>query len=104
MFGFYLSSQHAEKTTAPTSNNASPQYHTDDSDTALKQKLIKDFEIAFLKQYTPLLGCEDMLGKPKNQECIEYHKHAKQEFKQQFIKNRGLPKNTFEDLKLSINE
>lgn len=103
MFGFYLSSQRAEKTTSPTSNTP-PQYQIDNSDTALKQKLVKDFQVAFLKQYTALLGCEDMLGEPKTQECIEHLKYAKQEFKQQFIKNRGLPKNTFEDLKLSYNE
>ena len=72
-------------------------------DYSVKQKLMEDFEQAFLKQYTPPLGCQDLELKIKPKQCIEHLKQSKNDFKQQFIKNRGLPKDTFEELKLGLS-
>jgi len=104
--GFYLSSNRinpAEQANLSTENNLS-ENQTDKIDYSVKQKLADDFEIAFLKQYTPIVGCEDLELEVKTKECIQHLEQAKNNFKQQFIKNRGLPKGTFEDLKLSYTE
>lgn len=69
---------------------------------SLKQKLVEDFEAAFFKQYTPPVGCEVLLKKNQSIECKQHLQQAKNEFKADFIKYRGLPKNTFEELKLSF--
>ena len=103
IFGFYLSSQ----LSVPSVNIVAQQKNSsenllDDKDYSVRQKLINDFEIAFLKQYTPLIGCEELDSEVKSAECRNHLEQAKNNFKQQFIKNRGLPKNTFEELKLSF--
>ena len=104
LFGFYLSSQRTsfvEQRNLSTQNSNSVN-QADKIDYSIKQKLADDFEIAFLKQYTPLIGCEDLENAAKSNKCSQHVKQAKNDFKQQFIKNRGLPKKTFEDLKLSF--
>ena len=104
LLGFYLSSQRtqlAEQTNLSTQNNYSAN-QVDKIDYSVKQKLADDFEIAFLKQYTPLIGCEDLDKATESNKCREHIEQAKNDFKQQFIKSRGLPKETFEDLKLSF--
>jgi hypothetical protein len=102
--GFYLSSQRtqiAEQKNLSTENNYS-ENQADKIDNSVKQKLADDFESAFLKQYTPLIGCENLENATKSNKCSQHIEQAKNDFKQQFIKNRGLPKETFEDLKLSF--
>lgn len=104
LFSFYLSSQRtqlSEQTNLSTQNNHSAN-QADKIDYSVKQKLADDFEIAFLKQYTPIIGCEDIENATKSNKCSRHIEQAKNNFKQQFIKNRGLPKETFEDLKLSF--
>ena len=103
IFGFYLSSQrNTPSVTLVVQQNDYAEYLLDDKDYSVRQKLINDFEIAFLKQYTPLVGCEELESENKSTECRNHLKQAKNEFKQQFIKTRGLPKNTFEEIKLSF--
>lgn len=102
--GFYLSSHRinpTDQTNLSTQNNISKN-QADKVDYSVKQKLADDFEDAFLKQYTPLIGCEDLELDVKADKCSRHIEQAKNDFKQQFIKNRGLPKATFEDLKLSF--
>jgi len=102
--GFYLSSQrinHSNQSNLSTQQNIS-ENQAEKIDYSVKQKLVDDFENAFLKQYTPLIGCEDLDLEMKTGKCIQHLEQAKNDFKQQFIKNRGLPKETFEDLKLSL--
>lgn len=104
MFGFYLSTQRNQLTndTLAKQHKNFAENQLDDRDYSVRQKLINDFEIAFLKQYTPLIGCEVLDSEVKTDECNQHIEQAKNDFKQQFIKNRGLPKNTFEELKLSF--
>ena len=104
LFGFYLSTQrskHTNELTVSLQDNAAENI-LDDKDYSVRQKLINDFEIAFLKQYTPLVGCEALESDIKSSKCRQHLIQAKLEFKQQFITTRGLPKNTFEELKLSF--
>ena len=104
LFSFYLTSQKNTSITinqANLTNNKSSLIQIDEQNLALKQKLIEDFEDAFLKQYTPLLGCEAIHNAQKDQKCAQHLEHEKNLFKQEFIKSRGLPKNTFEEIKLS---
>lgn len=61
----------------------------------IKLRLLKEFENDFLKQYTPPVGCEDWQNDTYMAKCINHKAKAKQEFKQEFIKKRGLPKDTF---------
>lgn len=68
----------------------------------IKQKLAEDFENAFIKQYTPLVGCEDLYKNEPELKCELHLEKAKNQFKDEYIKDRGLPKNTFEELKLSL--
>ena len=101
-FGLFLNSQKnsiddTQSSVTEKSTNESQDYQ----DLALKQKLVADFENAFLKQYTPLIGCEEIHSKNQPAKCIRHLEQAKNEFKEQFIKTRGLPKNTFEELTLS---
>ena len=105
LFSFYLSSQRTqpvEQNNFSTQNNHSLN-QANKIDYSVKQKLADDFEIAFLKQYTPIIGCEDIENAAKSKKCSQHIEQAKNDFKQQFIKNRGLPKETFEDLKLSLS-
>ncbi len=107
VFGYYLSTQHEKPiinhmTTAL--NDTDNMNQIDDKDFSVRQKLINDFEIAFLKQYTPLMGCEVLDDEIKSDKCRQHLEQAKNDFKQQFIKNRGLPKNTFKELKFSFIE
>ena len=95
--GFYLSSQRTQTDSIPTSQNL-----VLNKEDALKEKLVTDFEKAFIKQYTPLVGCEDLFAENKTANCKMHMEQAKNEFKNEFILNRGLPKNTFENLKLSL--
>jgi len=101
--GFYLSSNRINpkvQTNLSAQNNTSHN-RANQIDFSVKQKLADDFEHAFLKQYTPLIGCEDLELEIKTDKCVQHLEQAKNDFRQQFIKNRGLPKDTFEDLKLS---
>ncbi|MGH1538104.1 MAG: hypothetical protein ACRBDX_08680 [Gammaproteobacteria bacterium] len=105
MSGFYLSSQRTELSNDPISiQNNLVENQLDDEDYSVRQKLMHDFEVAFLKQYTPQIGCGVLENETKTRTCIEHREQAKNDFKQQFIKNRGLPKNTFEELKLSFSD
>ena len=106
IFGYYLSSH---RTTSSDNHiaslqNDSSESQLDDKYYSVRQKLINDFEMAFLKQYTPIIGCKMLDSEVKTAECSQHLEQAKNDFKQQFIKNRGLPKNTFEELKLSFVE
>ncbi len=106
-FGFYLSSQRdhsAEIHTLTSESSVVDKISAQQDHAALKQKLSDDFEIAFLKQYTPLVGCEDLHNQKPSAKCSQHLEQAKNDFKDEFIKNRGLPKNTFEALKLSFTE
>lgn len=67
----------------------------------IKLRLLEEFENDFLKQYTPPVGCEDWQNDTYMAKCINHQMKAKQEFKQEFIKKRGLPKDTFDYPKLS---
>ena len=104
MFGFYLSSQHTQFSDSSNTSlqNKLSENQLNDKDSSIRQKLANDFETAFLKQYTPLVGCEELDNNTKTAKCSQHLEQAKNDFKQQFIKNRGLPKDTFEDLKLSF--
>ncbi|MFK7816496.1 MAG: hypothetical protein AB8B92_09175 [Gammaproteobacteria bacterium] len=105
--GFYLSTQHEKPITnhmTTAFNDTVNKSQINDKDISVRKKLINDFEIAFLKQYTPLLGCKVLDNEVKSGKCGRHLEQAKNDFKQQFIKNRGLPKNTFEELKLSFLE
>ena len=99
---FYLSSLRTQSDPLVTSQNFVSNQKQAHQENALKQKLITDFEKAFVKQYTPLVGCEDLFAENQAAKCRIHLEQAKNEFKNEFIKNRGLPKNTFEDLKLSL--
>ena len=103
IFGIYLSSQRSTYSVNIVAQQNDPsENQLDDKDYSVRQKLINDFEIAFLKQYTPLVGCEELDSEDKSATCRNHLEQAKNNFKQQFIKTRGLPKNTFEELKLSF--
>jgi len=67
----------------------------------ITEGLIQDFENAFLKQYTPLLGCEDITDENMSATCSRHLAAAKNEFQQEFIQRRGLPKDTFTEQHLS---
>lgn len=101
---FYLSSQRNKTTeiTAITDELDLEVIAQTNQEISLKQKLVEDFETAFFKQYTPPVGCEVLLEKNKSVECKQHLHQAKNEYKADFIKYRGLPKNTFEELKLSF--
>jgi len=101
IFGFYLSSQrnlNAESQKITVSQELS----IDHQEFTVKQKLADDFEVAFLKQYTPPVGCEVLNEERQSADCNQHLNQAKNAFKADFIKNRGLPKDTFENLKLSL--
>ena len=104
LFGFYLSSHRSEHNDTQVSyiNNNSFEDQFDDIYYSVKEKLINDFEVAFLKQYTPSLGCEELDYEFKTTICRQHIEQAKYSFQKQFIKNRGLPPDTFEELKLSF--
>ncbi len=105
MFGFYLSSHRTNLGKDPVAlQDNTIENKFDDEDNSVRQKLMRDFEIAFLKQYTPQIGCDVLDSEPKNAECSHHLEQAKNDFKKQFIKNRGLPKNTFEELRLSFRD
>ncbi len=107
IFGFYLSTQHktpGSSHSTVASHELSNRSKVDDKDISVRQKLLDDFEIAFLKQYTPLLGCKVLDNEEKSDQCNQHLEQSKNDFKQQFIKKRGLPKNTFEELQLSLVE
>ena len=105
IFGFYLSSQRSTNSiNIVAQQNDLSENQLDDKDYSVRQKLINDFEIAFLKQYTPLVGCEELDSENKSATCRNHLEQSKNNFKQQFIKTRGLPKNTFEELKLSFSD
>ncbi len=100
--GFYISSLRTQSDTMVTSQNLVSNEKQAHQENALKEKLVTDFEKAFIKQYTPLVGCEDLFAENQTAKCRMHREDAKNDFKNEFIKNRGLPKNTFEDLKLSL--
>jgi len=104
--GFYLSSQRNQRAeiTANSDEQRVEKMIQDSQEIPLKQKLISDFEEAFLKQYTPPVGCEVFQDSNQPAECRQHLQQEKNEFKAVFIKDRGLPKNTFEELKLSFTE
>lgn len=104
--GFYFSSQRTQnnEVTAIMSEKSNQQMMLVNQELALKEKLASDFEIAFLKQYTQPVGCEVLKEASQTTECEQHLQHAKNQFKEVFIKDRGLPKNTFEELKLSFIE
>ncbi len=105
IFSFYLSSQRSTYSVNIVAQQNGPSGNQlDDKDYSVRQKLINDFEIAFLKQYTPLVGCEELDSENKSATCRNHLEQSKNNFKQQFIKTRGLPKNTFEELKLSFTD
>jgi len=103
IFGFYLSTQrpHSVEKVKPSTVNQISNDQLEEQEFALKQRLVDDFEAAFLKQYTPLLGCEEIHNENQSTKCNQHLEQAKNDFKDEFIKNRGLPKNTFETLNLS---
>lgn len=68
----------------------------------IQQRLYEDFEDAFVKQYTPPINCEILENKTQSIECINHQIEAKQAFKHEFIKLRGLPKDTFQGDQLSF--
>lgn len=67
----------------------------------IKQNILQEFDNAFLKQYTPLLGCEDISNESKSDTCNLHLEQEKNDFKLEFIQRRGLPKDTFKNLHLS---
>ena len=101
--GFYLSAQRIKSV-----NDAYIYLQDDnvenilDNRYSVRQKLINDFEIAFLKQYTPPAGCNVLESNINSNQCNQHLIQARNEFKQYFITTRGLPRNTFEVLKLSV--
>ncbi len=101
--GLFLNSQrqHSVEVAKPSTSEKAINETQDLQQQALKQKLVADFENAFLKQYTPIIGCEEIHSKNQPAKCIRHLEQAKNEFKEQFIKTRGLPKDAFEELKLS---
>ena len=70
----------------------------------IKQRLSEKFENAFLKQYTPPVGCEDWQNKPHMANCTRHKSKAKQAYKQEFIQRHGLPKGTFDHQQLSFQD
>lgn len=70
----------------------------------IQQRLFEDFEDAFVKQYTPPINCGNLENETQSIDCINHLIEAKQAFKQEFIKSRGLPKDTFEGHQLSYKE
>lgn len=70
----------------------------------IKQRLTEEFENAFLKQYTPPVGCENWENDSHMVRCTNHQIKAKQEFKQEFIEKRGLPKDTFDDPQISFTD
>lgn len=70
----------------------------------IKQRVIEDFENAFLKQYTAPVGCEGWENDSDIARCTNHQLKAKQAFKQDYIKTRGLPKNTFDYQKFSFRD
>jgi hypothetical protein len=105
ILGFYFSTLQEKSTTHDNSislNDTSRESLVDNNDYAIRQKLLNDFETAFLKQYTPIVGCNALDNEVSSAKCTRHLEKSKDDFKQQFIKNRGLPKNTFEELKLSF--
>lgn len=103
IFGYYLFSkqQPSRENSQLSSLDNSIDKKLDNQELALKQKLIDDFENAFLKQYTPLIGCEEFHIENQSKKCSQHLEKAKHDFKDEFIESRGLPKNTFEELELS---
>jgi hypothetical protein len=100
--GFYLSSLRSQSDSNTSGQIVASNENQAHQEFTLKQKLATDFEKAFFKQYAPLIGCEDLFAENLPTKCRKHLENAKNDFKNEFIKNRGLPKNTFEDLKLSF--
>lgn len=72
-----------------------------DTDTQITQNVLQDFEDSFLKQYTPLVGCEDIYSETNSNECNIHLENSKNEFKQEYIQRRGLPIDAFATIQLS---
>ncbi len=68
----------------------------------IQQRLSEEFEKAFIKQYTPPINCENFEYEISSVECDNHLIKAKQAFRQEFIKLRGLPKDTFEHQQFSF--
>jgi len=78
IFGFYLSSQRSVPSVNIVAQQNDPsENELDDKDYSVRQKLINDFENAFLKQYTPLVGCEELDIENKSTECRNHLEQAK---------------------------
>ncbi len=103
-FAFFISSQRIEYNNNHGGNNQQA-FETNElrlsKDTQITQNILQDFEKAFLKQYTPLLGCEDISNSSRSSVCNRHLEKAKNEFKLEFIQRRGLPKDTFTKIQLS---
>ncbi len=67
----------------------------------IQQQLYKDFENAFTKQYTPPIECINQENYDLSTECTKHLYEAKQIFRQEYIKIRGLPKNALDILQFS---
>ncbi len=101
---FYLSSNRiTENDSIQTEFTVSNEKQVQ-QESSVKQKIEDDFENAFIKQYTPLVGCEDVYADNPESRCEMHLEKAKEQFKDVFIKERGLPKNTFEEFKLSFSD
>ena len=70
----------------------------------IKKRLLEEFENAFIKQYTPPLGCENWQSDSHMVRCTNHKINAKKDFQQEFIEKRGLPKNTFDHPRLSFTK
>ena len=68
----------------------------------IKKRLLEEFEDAFLKQYTPPVGCENWANESHMVRCTNHQIKAKQAYQEEFIKKRGLPKDTFDHPQLSF--
>ena len=101
---FYLSSNRITDSDLINTQLLASDKKQNQQESSVKQKIEDDFENAFIKQYTPLIGCEDLFAESPDARCELHLEEAKNQFKDEFIKERGLPKNTFEEIKLSFAE
>ena len=90
-----------EKTVTHNLVSQSAEEHVE-QDTIIRLRLLEEFENDFLKQYTAPVGCEDWQNDTYMATCMNHKVKAKREFRQEFIKKRGLPKNTFDFPTLSL--
>lgn len=96
-----LASSQSSQQTSLTAIDSAEDNRNRAQEKIIHQRLYEDFENAFFKQYTPPLNCENLEYSSQSPDCTNHLIEAKEAFKQEYIKTRGLPKDAFGPHQLS---